>query len=112
VRYDLGRLGAAKLGFTDAASAPGGAVLYSASAEDSPDATADGDVVGSALGVIADGVRWAPLLDADGAPFTGKVEGVALEPGDPGRAWVVVDSDDWRRPSELGEVELGGPWWG
>lgn len=111
VRYDLGWLGTAKLGFTDATLGPGGAVLYSASAEDSPDATADGDVLGSALGVISGGgARWAELLAEDGSPYAGKVEGVALKPGDASRAWVVVDSDDWRQPSELGEVELGGPW--
>ncbi len=123
VRYDLGVVaGGDRLGFTDAtalgdpAARPAfgvafgaeGAVLYVAAAEASVDVFEDGEVGGSALGVIDPdgGARWAPLVDADGSPFTEKVEGVAFD--DAGRLWVVVDQDDPDRPSELCELALVG----
>lgn len=111
VRYRLGSLDGLRLGFTDAALA-GGRLLFSAAAEDSPDATRDGRVAGSALGVF-DGperVRWAVLREPGGAPYAAKVEGLAVPPGPGGRAWVVVDRDDPDAPSELCEVELRGAW--
>ncbi len=122
VRYDLGAVGGDRLGFTDAtalgdpAARPAfgvafgaeGAVLYVAAAEASVDVFEDGEVAGSALGVIDPdgGARWAPLVDADGSPFGEKVEGVAFD--DAGRLWVVVDQDDPDRPSELCELALVG----
>lgn len=111
VRYRLGALDGLRLGFTDAALA-GGRLLFSAAAEDSPDAVRDGRVAGSALGVFdaPDRVRWTVLRGADGAPLADKVEGLALPPGGGGRAWVVVDRDDPDAPSELCEVALGGVW--
>jgi hypothetical protein len=121
VQYELGDLHGTRLSFTDAALArePRGAgsaraILYVASAEDSPDAVRDGDVAGSAVGVIEerDGVtsaRWAELCDDDG-PVALKVEGIALHPTAPDRAWVVVDVDAHDRPSELCEVVLEGGW--
>jgi hypothetical protein len=90
-------------------------VLYSAAAEASPDASEDGEVGGSALGVIPNDrrrpARWVHLRDERGAPFTGKVEGLVLHRRDPLRALVVVDMDDHTQPSELCEVVLTGPWW-
>jgi hypothetical protein len=111
VRYRLGSVDGLRLGFTDAARA-GGRFLFCASAEDSPDATRDGRVAGSALGVFDDGggVRWTLLRGEDGEVFTGKVEGLAIPPGSRGRAWVVVDRDDPDAPSDLCSVELGGGW--
>ncbi|HEX2188451.1 MAG TPA: hypothetical protein VHG51_06105 [Longimicrobiaceae bacterium] len=111
VRYRLGELDGLRLGFTDAALA-GGRLLFSAAAEDSPDAVRDGRVAGSAVGVFdaTDRVRWTVLRDADGAPLAAKVEGLAVPPGGGGRAWVVVDADDPAAPSELCAVELGGRW--
>ncbi len=115
-QYDLGAIDDVALGFTDAIVLQRGTVMYSAAAEASPDASEDGEVGGSALGVLPhdrrQGGRWAPILDADGAPFTGKVEGLVLDPRDPARALVVVDVDDHTRPSELCEVVLRGPWAG
>lgn len=122
VQFDLGTLRGSRLSFTDATLAPhegAGAeapVLYTASAEDSPDATRDGDVAGSVIGAIERGAggvaaaRWAELRDAHGDPLTEKVEGLALDPVDPRRLHVVVDVDDHTRPSELCEVMLDGPW--
>ena len=113
-QYDLGSVDGVALGFTDAIPLQRGMVMYSAAAEASPDASEDGEVGGSALGVLPNdrrlGGRWAPILDERGAPFTGKVEGLVLDRRDPGRALVVIDVDDHTRPSELCEVELRGPW--
>lgn len=92
------------LGFTDAAVDEDGEVVWLASAEASPDTYDDGVVVGSAIGV--GGGRAALLCEADGAPFRGKAEGLAL--AGRGRAWVAVDPDDPEVPAELLEVEL--PW--
>ena len=93
-------------------------VLYAAAAEASPDATRDGDVAGSALGVIVGdahgGVtaRWAVVRDAGGEPFAGKIEGLVTTRESPARCWAVVDGDDPAAPSELCLVELEGPWYG
>ena len=111
VRYRIGELGGLPLGFTDAV-AQGRRVIFTAAAEDSPDATRDGVVTGSAVGVIdpAGGACWTLLRDAAGRPYPDKVEGIALRLGEPGRAWAVVDLDAPELPSELLEVELAGPW--
>lgn len=108
--YDLGAIDACRLAFTDAVAA-GGALVFTATAEASPNAVDDGPVAGSALGIIdADGgARWTVLQDADGARFDGKVEGVARGRR-PDTLFVVVDRDDPHRPSELCEVELAGEW--
>jgi hypothetical protein len=109
-QYDLGTIDGWRLGFTDAA-AVGDALVYTATAEASPNAVDDGPVAGSALGVIgADGdVRWTELEYATGGRFDGKVEGLARGTR-PGTMYVVVDRDDPHRPSELCEVELAGDW--
>lgn len=111
VQYQLGAIYGCRLSFTDATLAAG-TVLFTASAEASPDAQRDGPVMGSVLGVLngAD-VRWAILCDQDGAVFEGKVEGISLMPDDLRRAWIVVDRDDPSRPSDLCEVVLQGPWY-
>jgi hypothetical protein len=115
VQYDLGVIGGLALTFTDATVADTGAVVYTAAAEASPDATRDGPVAGCAVGVIREApegvrARWALLCDDRGQPFTGKVEGIALAPDDPSRAFVVLDRDAPDEPSELCEVVLDGPW--
>jgi hypothetical protein len=109
-QYDLGEIGGSRLSFTDAAVA-GDALVYTATAEASPNAVDDGPVAGSALGIIgADGeARWTELRGTDGGRFDGKVEGVARG-ARPGTVYVIVDRDDPDRPSELCEVELGGDW--
>ncbi len=113
-QYELGEVDGVTLGFTDAIRADRTTVLYSAAAEASKDAGSDGEVGGSALGVIPNdrrnGPRWAPVLDEAGQPFTGKIEGLVLDPADPSRALVVVDVDDHTCPSELCEIALSGPW--
>jgi hypothetical protein len=108
--YDLGALEGVRLTFTDGAAGPGGALWFLAAAEASPDAYRDGPVTGAVLGVLEPGgARWACLEEGDG-PLLGKAEGLALDPRDPTRAFVVLDLDDPTVPSDLCEVRLGGPW--
>ena len=111
VRYDLGTLDGVPLGFTDAALWRG-ATLYTAAAEDSPDAVRDGRVAGSVIGVIDHGgaTRWAPLTDASGRLFDGKVEGVVVSREASDWLFVVVDADDPDAGSLLCTVRLGGDW--
>lgn len=107
-QHALGAVGGVALGFTDAVALDDGRVLFTAAAEDSPDAVEDGAVGGSAIGVIDAGgaVRWTPIADADGGPLADKAEGIALASADGARLWVVTDADDPERPAELCEVEL------
>lgn len=114
-QYTLGAIDGVALGFTDAIPVGRTRVLYTAAAEASKDAESDGAVGGSAMGVLPNDrrqpARWALITDEEGAPFAGKVEGVVLHRRNAHRALVVVDVDDFTRPSELCEVELHGPWW-
>lgn len=106
----LGSIGGVRLTFTDAALGPGG-IRFVAAAEDSPDAVRDGPVAGVAVGTIGrSDARWTPILDERGAPLLDKVEGLALDPADPARAWAVADRDDPDAPAELLELALSGPW--
>jgi uncharacterized protein DUF6929 len=108
VQYELGDIDGFPLTFTDAARY-GDALLFTAAAEDSPDATRDGPVAGSAIGVIRGGdARWCEVRNADGSRYPGKIEGIL--PHAPGRARVVVDRDEPATPSELSEVVLEGDW--
>ena len=120
VQYELGTIGNSGLSFTDATAGWGSdgvtrPVLYCAAAEASPDATRDGEVVGSAIGVIEErggdtSARWVELQDRDGTRLTLKAEGIALARDTSDRLLVVVDVDAYDRPSELLEVQLEGPW--
>lgn len=110
----LGRLEGVRLTFTDATRGPDDRPWFLAAAEDSPDTFRDGPVVGVVVGVIeaARGVTWArwARITERGRPFAAKAEGLALDPRDPSRAWVVVDADDLTAPAELVEVRLEGAW--
>ena len=112
VEYALGEIDGIPLGFTDA-TLRGADVAFSATAEASDDATVDGPVAGSVLGVIESNgrVRYTPITDHTGVALREKVEGLLLS-DTPGRAYVVIDPDDHARPSELCEVELLGDWFG
>lgn len=112
VQYDLGAIGGIRLTFTDAALAPRGDVVFLAAAEDSPDATRDGAVVGAAIGFI-DGdrrARWTSIVGAGGDAMIAKPEGVALDPHDPHRAIVVIDVDRHDVPSGICDLRLDGAW--
>jgi hypothetical protein len=71
--YDLGELGGAKLTFSDASPLGGELLVFTASAESSPNTYEDGDILGSVVGTIdGDGdVRRLRTIDR-----TYKVEGV------------------------------------
>ena len=110
LRFDLGSIDGVRLGFTDACGY-GGAVYFLASAEASPNTVDDGDVAGSCVGVLrGDEARLARLLDEQGHPAPLKAEGIAIDPADPTRAFVVLDGDDPDVASDLCEVRLRGSW--
>lgn len=111
VRYELGELEGVPLTFSDAELLDDGRILFSASAEASGGKGGpDGTVKGSVLGLIEAGgeARWAPVLDEQGQPFEGKIEGLTLAPTRRGRIRFVIDNDDETAPSEIFEAELGG----
>ena len=110
-QYALGDLEAVPLGFTDAACWED-RVLFTAAAENSPDAVQDGPVTGSVIGVISPsgGVGWTPIVDESGSLLREKAEGLALARPDASEVWVIADADDELRASELLRVQLDGPW--
>lgn len=109
-QYDLGSIEGVPLTFTDATRVADNAIFYLASAEDSPDAVQDGEVRGTAIGVLSDSARWTFLEDERGDPLLAKAEGIVMHPNDPGRGYVCLDPDDPDRPTELCEIELSGNW--
>ena len=114
-QFELGSVDGVGLGFTDATVTQGGIVLYAAAAEASPDARRDGDVRGSALGVIrgepAESSRWTTVRDEEGHVFTGKIEGIVVDDAHEHRVIAVVDCDDHSQPAQLLEIALSGDWW-
>ncbi len=104
-QYDLGSLHGLNLSFTDATVTQTD-IIFSASAEDSPDVTSDGRVTGSVLGILNADPRWIEVRTPDASLFTGKVEGVCAFRNEENRLWVVIDADDPTLPCELCEVEF------
>ncbi|WP_133364908.1 DUF6929 family protein [Qipengyuania sediminis] len=107
-RYALGELEGTRLTFSDAEHLGGGRVLFSASAEAAGGEGEDGTIHGSVLGIIEpDGTaRWTRLQDEDGGAFTGKIEGLTLNPSDPGKVCFVIDDDDEDTPSRIYHAEV------
>jgi hypothetical protein len=105
VRLDLGRIDGIALGFTDAATLPGGDMIFTAVAEDTDNAYADGCCVGAAVG-LADKhgrLRWLRKLDRKA-----KVEGIAARvDGDVIRLLLVTDADDAAVPAQLFSATIG-----
>jgi hypothetical protein len=97
--YDLGTLDGVRLTFSDAEHLGDGRVLFSASAED-PDS---GKIRGSVLGIIdKEGeARWTHLSDEEGRPFSGKIEGLTLDPNDKAKVYFVIDDDNGDTPSSI-----------
>jgi hypothetical protein len=103
-RFELGRHGRVPFGFTDATLCHDGRIGFIACAEDSPDATRDGEVLGCRFGVIdSDGVRVNDIVGSDGAPCRIKLEGIEADRFDATRFDVVADPDDATQPA-LGAV--------
>jgi hypothetical protein len=103
----LGELDGVPLGFTDACALPGGDWLFSAAAEDTDDAVADGRCTGSVIGLATAGGqvlrRWRVAGDY-------KVEGIdarALQDGLLELA-MVCDADDPTRASPLLVARVDG----
>ncbi|HEX8441065.1 DUF6929 family protein [Archangium sp.] len=105
-RWELGKAGNVRLSFTDAAPLPDGRVVFTAAAEDTRDAYADGAVMGSAVGVLApDG---SPLF-LDGVDAKVKLEGVdARVEGGRIHLLLVADADDPAVAAPLFETVLEG----
>ncbi len=105
-RWELGQVGGVRLSFTDAAPLPDGRIVFTAAAEDTRDAYADGPVKGSAVGVLApDGT---PLF-LDGVDALVKLEGVdARVEGGRIHLLLVADADDPAVAAPLLEAELLG----
>jgi hypothetical protein len=95
-RYDLGDLGGLPLAITDAVALGDGRICVSATAEDAPDAIADGPVAGSVLGLLADGADEGEVLPLPDEVAGCQVEGLALldRPGRPFGLLAVVVGDD------------------
>jgi len=106
-RWKLGRLHGVPLTFSDAAPLPDGRIVFTASAEDTRSAYADGAVVGSAVGLLApDGTPlWLRAVDA-----RVKLEGVEVRE-ESGRLhlWLVSDADDPSVVASLFELVLEAP---
>jgi hypothetical protein len=107
-RVKLGSIDDVRLTFTDAWSDGDEPVWFLAAAEASPDTYHDGEVRGSAIGWIdgAGNGYWCTIVDELGQPFRDKAEGLALDPSNPDRAWIVVDKDDPNAPCDLCELIL------
>jgi hypothetical protein len=113
IGWDLGHVGDKRLTFTDGALHASGALGFLACAEDSPDVTRDGPVTAVVIGSLDETSRTCelgPILDERGAPLLDKAEGLAFDPDDRMRAFVVTDRDDPNAPSELLELRLGEAW--
>jgi hypothetical protein len=99
--YDLGEAEGVGLAATDAVALPGGRVLLSAAAEDTPNAVDDGPVVATALVLVDDDevLDTTPLPEVDGRPH--KVEGLVVQEHleDGLVLLAVVDADDPDAPS-------------
>jgi hypothetical protein len=110
-RYDLGNIEGVRLTFTDASRMANDKILFVASAEASPDAFDDGEVRGSALGLIdvQGRVRMCTISDAAGQLARCKMEGVTLA-DEPGKAYAVCDADDYDTPADILTLELAGKW--
>ncbi|WP_317987319.1 DUF6929 family protein [Stigmatella hybrida] len=91
-RWKLGRVGTVPLSFSDAAPLPDGRLVFTAAAEASQGSYLDGEVVGSALGVLSP--EGEPLL-LKHVKTKVKLEGVAAWPTPEGLHLLLVsDADD------------------
>jgi len=108
--WDLGTVEGVAWTFTDAAFVghgegplPGGSIAWLAAAEASPNTYDDGANAGVALGYLtpSGNAGYTRILGLDGRPEKAKGEGLALDPNNANRAWMVTDLDDPSRPAML-----------
>jgi hypothetical protein len=110
-RYDLGMEKGVPFGFSGLTDFGSEALLFTASAEETPSPLDDGPVIGSRVGVVdARGARWTPLRDSTGQPAVVKAESALQMPASADRIWIALDPDDTDSPAALCEVELSGAW--
>lgn len=108
-QFDLGAVGRARFGFTDATLLSDGRVAFIACAEDSPDTVRDGENLGSRFGLLdGDRVLVTDVLDATGAPSLFKLEGVEARDDDPACFDVVIDADQPHDPALIGVLRVRG----
>lgn len=102
--YDLGKVDAVPLTFTDGAALPDGSLIFSAVAEQTDDSYQDGPCRGAAVGMIdVDGT----LRRIDYLEELYKIEGIHAElEGSGHRLWLVSDADDVLVPAALLQGEL------
>jgi hypothetical protein len=102
--YSLGDIDGVALGFTDAAALPSGGWVFTAVAEDTDDAVADGPCAGSVVGVVdrrgelSEVHRLQPKMKVEGVDLRATPEGLVL--------CLVTDADDPARPSTLLRARL------
>jgi hypothetical protein len=103
----LGTVQGADITWTDLTQTENG-IWFSATAERSPNARDDGEVLGSYVGFIEKNtVWWITVCDETGRPTQQKIEG--LSPGAHDRQfWCLTDDDDPRKAAELLLLELVG----
>ncbi len=102
---DLGEVDGVRLGFSDAAPLPDGRIVFTAVAEDTDDAVADGAFVGGAVGILELDGTVSHLRAVRGH----KIEGVHAEvEGQDVRLLFVADADDARFASPLLSARLTG----
>jgi hypothetical protein len=98
-RYQLGVIDGIALGFTDAATLPGGGFVFTAVAEDTDDSVADGACAGSVVGRVD---RRGQLREMHRLQPRMKVEGIDLQVTRDGvDLCLVTDADTPARPSAL-----------
>jgi hypothetical protein len=102
--YTLGAIRDIPLGFSDAAALSDGSIVFSAIAEDTDNAYADGPCAGAALGIIAASGelrRVAPVLPS------AKIEGIfARQQQHDVQLLLVTDADDPHVPAALYEAVM------
>lgn len=112
LQLELGALDDIPLGLTDVVVLGPGRYAFTAAAEDTTDAVADGPVAGSVVGTWcetrpAPGAHWTRLRHADGSPCVEKVEGLVVD-ADRRGGWLITDTDDPARAGELCRIGLEG----
>ncbi len=97
--YDLGECGGVPLGFTDAATLPGGELIFTAVAENTADSYRDGECAGAALGLL-DSQRQLQRIDL--LAVARKLEGITAWSTAQGVEFLAVtDADDETVPAQL-----------
>jgi hypothetical protein len=108
-QLDLGTLDGVPLGISDARALPDGRIAFTASAE-GPSATPDGEIRGSAIGILDSKLGLTELHPVSGTPR--KIEGIErsieFDPhASPDSYVVVTDPDDPAKHAELLLADLG-----